>query len=579
MTKNKPAKGMMPFLLKRLLVEWKYLVLSIISLILIALMQFITPQINKTIFDEVIINKDLSLLSSQIALLLGVTLLLGLLNYFSSYVMTYLSQSTLISFKNDIYQHLLNQDFKFFETSKTGDLMTRINSDVRTIQDLISSSSLSLVASIFTFVLVLSFMFAQNWQMSLLIVMTFPVLFSLNKTYARKMKATHRKSRTLGSKVSQHLQTSLSSVLLIKNFTLEKSSLQEYKDLNQESFDYSLEATKLSSKFNPMINFVTTLATAIVLGYGSYSVIKGTMTSGEVIAYLAYLRMIQGPIRSFSSMSNKIQQASVSFERIRELLDVEASIVSKENAQAVPMLKEGISFSNVGFSYDNNKEILKNINLRLNHGQVTALVGSSGSGKSTLTKLLSRLYDPSSGDILIEGLSLKDLNLKDLRNHVGIVSQDIQLIDGSLRDNILLGDANASEEDLIRVTQFAQIYDFIQSLPQGFDTQVGERGIKLSGGEKQRISIARVFLKNAPILILDEATASLDNESERGVQKALDTLIKDKTCLVIAHRLSTIHNADKIVVMDHGAIVEEGSHKELIKKKGRYNDLYQAQFA
>lgn len=570
---------MIPFLLKRLLVEWKYLVLSIISLILIALMQFITPQINKTIFDEVIINKDLSLLSSQIALLLGVTLLLGLLNYFSSYVMTYLSQSTLISFKNDIYQHLLNQDFKFFETSKTGDLMTRINSDVRTIQDLISSSSLSLVASIFTFVLVLSFMFAQNWQMSLLIVMTFPVLFSLNKTYARKMKATHRKSRTLGSKVSQHLQTSLSSVLLIKNFTLEKSSLQEYKDLNQESFDYSLEATKLSSKFNPMINFVTTLATAIVLGYGSYSVIKGTMTSGEVIAYLAYLRMIQGPIRSFSSMSNKIQQASVSFERIRELLDVEASIVSKENAQAVPMLKEGISFSNVGFSYDNNKEILKNINLRLNHGQVTALVGSSGSGKSTLTKLLSRLYDPSSGDILIEGLSLKDLNLEDLRNHVGIVSQDIQLIDGSLRDNILLGDANASEEDLIRVTQFAQIYDFIQSLPQGFDTQVGERGIKLSGGEKQRISIARVFLKNAPILILDEATASLDNESERGVQKALDTLIKDKTCLVIAHRLSTIHNAHKIVVMDHGAIVEEGSHKELIKKKGRYNDLYQAQFA
>lgn len=579
MNKRKKTRVMIEFIVKRLMVHWKYLVMSLISLTLVALMQFITPQINKTIFDEVIINKDYRMLVIQIGLLLGVTIVLGLLNYISSYFMTYLSQKTLISFKNDIYKHLLHQDFNFFETSQTGDLMTRLNSDVRTLQDLISSSTLSLFASVFTFVIVLIFMFIQNWVMSLLIILTFPILFYLNKTYSRKMKATHRKSRTMSSKVSNHLQTSLSSVLLIKNFALENENIKNYEALNQESFDYTLESTKLSSKFSPLISFVTTLGTAIVLGFGSYLVMEGSVSVGEIIAFQAYLRMIQTPIRSFASMGNKIQQALVSFERIEELLDVEAKIVSKDNAEAFPRLDSGIVFSDVNFAYDTGAQVLSNINFELKHGEVTALVGSSGSGKSTLTKLMSRLYDPSSGDITVDGYSLKDLDLHDLRNHVGIVSQDIQLIDGTLRDNILLSDQGADEAKLREVCTQANIMDFIDSLPNGFDTQVGERGIKLSGGQKQRISIARVFLKDAPILILDEATASLDNESEKAIQMSLDALIESKTCLVIAHRLSTIHKANTIVVLDHGKIIEQGNHNELLKTKGRYHDLYQAQFA
>lgn len=570
--------SMLSFVFKRVLNQWPFIAFSLGSLVLIAFLEFSIPQITQRIIDEIIPSKSVSQLVVTIATLLGFALALSVLSYVSTYVMSRISQTAIVELREDLYHHVLKQDFNFFETQKTGDLMTRFSGDIKTIQDLISPNTLRLFSNVLTFIFVLGFMLTTDWRLTLLITLTFPFLYLLNFYFSRHIKTAFRLVRQSTAKINNHLQTSLTSVLLIKNFATEEFETERFGEVNKENKEHYLTAMRYQSLFSPSIDFINYVGMAIVLGYGTLQVFRGVLTVGNIVAYLAYLKLLQNPVRSFTQMVSRFQQSLVSYERIMDLYQAEPEIVDVLEPLELTGLKQEIRFNHVDFSYEAGQPILEDVTFVMPRGQVTALVGSSGSGKTTTTRLLTRLYDPTAGQVLIDGHDIRQYSLASLRQHVGIVSQDVELIDGTIRENIRYGTPAATEEELLVATVAAKLAEFIEGLPKGFETQVGERGIKLSGGQKQRIAIARVFLKNAPILILDEATASLDNESERHIQASLDNLLEQKTSLVIAHRLSTVLNADMILVMDKGRIVEQGKHLELLERHGRYQELYQAQF-
>ncbi|WP_314066204.1 ABC transporter ATP-binding protein [uncultured Vagococcus sp.] len=569
---------MLRFVFKRVLNQWPLIAFSLGSLVVIAFLEFSIPQLTQRIIDDIIPSKSVSQLLITIGTLLGFALALSVLSYVSTYVMSRISQTAIVELREDLYHHVLKQDFNFFETQKTGDLMTRFSGDIKTIQDLISPNTLKLFSNVLTFIFVLGFMLTTDWRLTLLITLTFPFLYLLNFYFSRHIKTAFRQVRQSTAKINNQLQTSLTSVLLIKNFATEEFETERFAGINDENKQHYLRAMRYQSLFSPSIDFINYVGMAIVLGYGTLQVFRGELTVGNIVAYLAYLKLLQNPVRSFTQMVSRFQQSLVSYERIMDLYQAEPEIVDVAVPLVLTGLKDEIRFNHVDFSYETGQPILEDVTFVMPRGQVTALVGSSGSGKTTTTRLLTRLYDPTGGEVLIDGHDIRQYSMASLRQHVGIVSQDVELIDGTIRENIMYGTPTASEEELLIAVMAAKLAEFIEGLPKGFETQVGERGIKLSGGQKQRIAIARVFLKNAPILILDEATASLDNESERHIQASLDNLLEQKTSLVIAHRLSTVLNADTILVMDKGRIVEQGNHEALLANHGRYEELYLAQF-
>lgn len=570
---------MLTFVFKRVAKEWKILVVSIIALILIALVEFKIPQVTQQIIDVVVPSKSKSLLFKSIATLAFFTVALNILSVASTYLMSKVSQQAVVSLRQDLYSHVLKQDLAYFENQKTGDLMTRLTSDVRTIQDLISPSTLKIFSNIVTFILVLGFLLFTDWKLSLLILITFPMLFLVNDYFSKKMKANFRSVRESVAKLNNHLQTTLTSVLMIKNSATEKFENERFEELNAEVKDNQLTATKTQSLFSPSMDMINFLGTVIVLTYGTLRIFEGQLTVGSMMSYLAYLRLLQNPIRSITSMISRFQQALVSYERLMDIHESHPEIEDAENPEVLKELHTGVSFEHVSFEYQTGKRVLNDVSFDIPKGKLVALVGSSGSGKTTVTKLLSRLYEPTDGMIKIDDMSLDNISLESLRQGIGVVSQDVELIDGTVLENITYGIPGKSREDVQVAIDAAKLTEFVDELSEGLETQIGERGVKLSGGQKQRIAIARVFLKNAPILILDEATAALDNESERYIQKSLEELLEQKTALVIAHRLSTIHNADTILVMEKGEIIESGNHQELIAQGGKYQKLYDAQFS
>lgn len=569
---------MLKFVFSRVINEWKIVVVSALALILIAIVEFNIPQVTQQIIDVVVPSKSKTMLFKAIGLLSLLTIARNVLSVISTYLMSKVSQQAVVSLRQDLYSHVLKQDYAYFENQKTGDLMTRLTSDVRTIQELISPSTLKIFSDIVTFILVLGFLLVTDWQLSVLIVITFPLLFLVNDYFSKKMKANFRKVRESVAKLNNHLQTTLTSVLMIKNAATEDYEQERFTGLNEEAKTNQLTATKTQAIFAPTMDLINFAGTAIVLTYGTLRIFEGQLTVGSMMSYLAYLRLLQNPIRSMTSMISRFQQALVSYERLMDIQESEPTIEDGLAPQLFNELKSGVVFKDVSFKYQAGREVLKQVSFDIPKGKLVALVGSSGSGKTTVTKLLSRLYEPTEGVIMIDGIPLAELSMNSLRKGIGVVSQDVELIDGTVLENIVYGTPGKQLADVHRAIASAKLTEFVNELPEGLDTQIGERGVKLSGGQKQRIAIARVFLKDAPIVILDEATAALDNESERHIQQSLEVLLREKTALVIAHRLSTIHHADTILVMEKGEIVERGNHEELIAAGGRYETLYQAQF-
>ena len=569
-------KNLLKYLAKHLKSFRRSIVILLITLASVSYLQFLQPQIIKNVIDKAIPYNDKKLLVILVITYLLFTILLGVFNYVNSILMVKISQSSITKLRNELFNHILSQDYAFFEDAKTGDLMTRLNTDIRSIQSLISTQSLSFITNSIQFVVILVFMFMMDFKLSLLVSLSFPLVYFLNKSFTKKMRQNYRKLRTLSSQMSNHLQTSLSSMELIKNFNTKELHSEDYENLNELSLQQNIRVSSLSAKLSPVISFVNTLAISSVWLYGALKVMDNTFSIGDITAYLSYLSMAQAPIRSFAGLANRFEEAKVSFERIEEILQVTPDIT--DHKDAVIFSPGDIKFNNVSFAYKTSNEVLKNINLRIKENETTALVGSSGSGKTSLIKLVSRLYEPTKGKITINDIDLDKIKIKSLRDKIAIVSQDIILLDGTIKENIIYGQDKISHEELERACANAEILDFINSLDDKFDTQIGERGIKLSGGQKQRIALARIFLKDADIIILDEATAALDNKTEKAIQETLDRLTQNKTTLVIAHRLSTIANADTIYVLEDGEISESGNHQELLNQNGVYAELYNSQF-
>ena len=554
------------------------LVINIILLFGLAFLNFLVPQFTKTIIDIALPKHSVSFLVEQVLWMLLATAAIGLFSFANAYLMQRLSLEAITDIRLETYKKLLHQDYSYYQDTKTGDLMVRLTSDIANIQSLISNNTLSLFSSFFTFFGVLGFIAYRNLNMALLITLTFPLLYLDIQFFRGRVREANSKMRSNLGKISNQLQSTFTQIELIKDYITEDYEEKKFGETVEQGNSYQLETTKWQNILSALTSFINTIGTAIVLLYGGYLIIHHAFSVGDLVAYLSYLALLQMPITQVSQVISNFQNALVSYDHVEDVLRVKEKIVEVVQPKAFPTLEQGIALKDVSFSYGDRNDVLSGLTFNIPVGKSTALVGRSGAGKSTLIRLLTRMYDTTSGGIYYDAVEIKDLSLKELRQHISVVSQEVAIIDGTIRDNIRYGSFSSTDDDIWQAAKLADISEFIDACPQKMDTQVGERGVKLSGGQKQRLSIARAFLKNAPIVILDEATAALDNESEKQIQQAFDNLMKDRTSIVIAHRLSTIHNAYQIVVMDGGKVVEQGNHETLLAKDGLYKKLYDLQF-
>ncbi|MCI2171676.1 ABC transporter ATP-binding protein [Schleiferilactobacillus perolens] len=569
---------MIRFFARQLADAKRYLIAVMVMLVGTAAIQYAIPRITQSMIDQVIPKKEVGILALSVGALLVLTAVTGLLSAGSNYLLARVSQSAVARLRNTLFGHALNQDFAFFETSKTGDLMVVLTSDVNALQGLLSPNALGLFGSILTAVVVLVIMLIQNPVLTGLIVLTFPILFIVNLFFSRLIHGAWRRVRQSTGTMNNQIQESLASILLIKSMATEDQTTATFAKVNEDNRKNQLAATTYFAEFSPVIDFVDYLGTALIIGVGAYQVMGNSFTVGGIVAYLSYLTILQAPVRSLTNLIDRFQQAVVSYERIENLLAQAPQVVDVPDPQPLPTFHEAVQFDHVDFHYGNGLPVIQDVSFDLPKGETVALVGSSGAGKTTITKLLDRFYDVTAGQITFDGIDIRQVRARDLRRQIGVVTQDVLLLDTSIRDNIAYGLGTVTDDAVWAAAEAANIADFVRSLPDGLNTRVGERGVRLSGGQKQRIAIARIFLQDAPIVVLDEATAALDNETERFIQTSFDRLMTNRTSLVIAHRLSTIQHASEILVVEDGKIVERGTHQELLDKNGRYAQLYALQF-
>ncbi|MBC8080892.1 MAG: ABC transporter ATP-binding protein, partial [Gorillibacterium sp.] len=461
---------------------------------------------------------------------------------------------------------------------KTGEIISRMINDAEQTKSLVETGMMNIWLDMFTLIIAAVFMFHMDFGLTLVAIAIFPFYaISVKTLYKRLRMLTKSRSQAL-AEMQGYLYEHVNGMPVIKSFTLEKHESGQFGRRNGRYLERALSLTRWNAMTNSIINTLTDIAPLLVIGYGGYQVILGKMSLGTFIAFFAYLERLYSPLRRLVNSSTELTQASASLDRVMELMDEPYDIVDTPTAKSISHVTGKIQFENVSFRYDASTDwVLSKLNLTIWPGETIALVGMSGGGKSSLISLIPRFYDVQEGSIRIDDMDIRDVTIHSLREQIGMVLQDNTLFSGSVKDNILLGNPQATDDEIIRAAQAANADDFIQSLPNGYDTEIGERGVKLSGGQKQRVAIARVFLKNPRILILDEATSALDLESEHLIQEALEILTEGRTTLIVAHRLSTITHADQIVVIENGQITEKGKHAELMELDGSYARLFNVQ--
>jgi len=531
----------------------------------------------KPALDEIFIKKNSEMLLWIPFVIVVLYFFKGFCNYAQTMIMSYIGQRIIADLRNRLYWQIQKQSLHFFAEHPTGVLMSRITNDVSSIQGAVSEAVTSLFKDTFTLIFLVFVVFYRDWQLASIAMLVFPLtIFPIAKFGKKMRKVAVRTQVTMGA-LNTILQETLSGIRIVKAFCREDYESQRFAQRNEHLFRLTLKTVAVSALSSPFMEFLGGIGIAAIIFYGGHQVIKGTSTPGTFFSFLTALIMLYEPVKRLTNVNNTIQQGIAGAERVFAIIDREPDIKDKPKAYELPKIREGIELRNVSFSY-NKQPVLRNINLKIKVGEVVAFAGMSGGGKTTLVSLIPRFYDVTEGQILIDGHDIRDVTITSLRRQIAIVTQQTILFNDTVRNNIAYGDFEKSEEEIIEAAKAANAHDFIMKLPCGYDTVIGEQGAMLSGGERQRISIARALLKNAPILILDEATSSLDTEAEIEVQKALENLMQGRTTLVIAHRLSTIRGADRIVVMVNGEIVEEGTHDELMNLKGEYYKLYMMQF-
>jgi subfamily B ATP-binding cassette protein MsbA len=550
---------------------WKHLALAAVIIVANSLLGLALPLAIRGVIDSTLQAGNQRLLNLITLGLLALFAAQAVLGFGQSYLVGWTGERVVADLRQSLYAHLQSMPLSFFASSRVGELLSRLGNDVMTIQEAVTTTVLSLLSQTIMFVGGLIIILLMSWRLSLVMLAIVPLAVVGMLLLGRSVRRISKQVQDSLADVSSMADESLSGVRIVKSFAREPYEIARYSAGVERLLGHAIERVRLRSIVGPLIGFLGFASIAIVLWFGSREVIAGRLTPGQLVSFLLYTMMIASPLASFVSLYAQTQQAMGASERVFDLLDTPPEMQDAPDALPIPPIVGEVRFEGISFDYRDasaEREVLSGIDILARPGEVVALVGPSGAGKTTLVNLIPRFYDPTTGRLLIDGHDIRTVTMSSLREQIGIVPQETALFSGTVRDNIAYGRLEASQEEIEEAARAANAHDFVQAFPAGYDTVVGERGVKLSGGQRQRIAIARALLKNPRILILDEATSSLDSESELAVQEALMRLMRDRTTFVIAHRLSTVTSADRIVVLENGRVVEQGSHADLLAQDG-----------
>ena len=536
------------------------------------------PWIIKDMIDEVLADKNGTMLNWIAASIIAIFIVRGLFWYGQNYLMSYVGQSVIIDIRAAVFKKLQRLSVSFYDKNKTGTIMSYVTNDVNALQSAMVENTIEMITEGFILIGSVVAMIYLDWRLTLFTVCTFPVVLWFMEFFGKKIRKTGGRIQECTADITSVLQESVASARVIKSFVREDYEVDRFDVENRANFRANMKNAQLMATLTPVVELVAAIGVTMIIWYGGNNVINGTITAGSLVAFLTYAVNISNPIKRLTRVIGNIQKALAAAQRVFMIIDMPEEIAESRDAKQLPEVSGKVEFKNVSFAYDDKGNVITDLSFSVKPGEVIAIVGPSGAGKSTIANLLPRFYDVNKGDIKIDGHSVREVTLDSLREQVGIVPQETMLFNGSVYNNILYGRLDATKEEIEAAAKAANAHDFIMQLTDGYETKLGDRGVNLSGGQRQRIAIARAILKNPRILILDEATSALDTESERVVQEALDRLMVGRTSFVIAHRLSTVKNADKILVLEKGNLVESGTHDELLALDGLYAHLYKIQY-
>lgn len=555
----------------------KRLLIAMLSMVFVSVLTSGQAYIIKPLMDKMFLSKDREMLNLIPFALVGLFLVKGVFYYCYSYMMERVGHTIIAELRKKLFSHMQILPISFFQKTPTGELISRVISDVLLLQSAVSTALIGILKDLFSVIGLLTVLFYMNWKLALFSLIYLQVTIIPIVHFGRKYRQLSTQCQEKIAQTTSILHETIPGNRIIKAFLTEKREINRFSQTVDQLLGITIRDIQVRSLSHPIMELLGGLGIALILWYGGRQVLNGAATPGTFLSFLAALIMVYEPIKKVSNINSTVQQGVASAIRVFNVLDQKPE-TEHENALNLPELRREITFDNVSFRYDDKTEVLKNINLHVKAGEILAIVGPSGGGKTTLVNLIPRFFDATDGQILIDNHNIREATFTSLRRQIAMVTQQTILFNDTVRNNISYGSPDSSENEIIAAAQAAYALDFIDGLPDGFNTIIGESGSRLSGGQRQRIAIARAILKNAPILVLDEATSALDTESEREVQKALENLMKNRTTFVIAHRLSTIRSADKIIVMENGRIAEQGTHEYLLNQKGLYETLHTMQF-
>jgi subfamily B ATP-binding cassette protein MsbA len=556
---------------------WKTLLVSATLLLGRAGMELVPPLFQRAIVDQVITAQDLSRLGMLIGGLVGVYALQQVIDAGDMFIRHALGEKFILDLRVRIYAWLQRLSLSFFEQTSTGELMSRVTNDVNALESFVTHGSALTMVDLLRLCGGAAILFVLDARLALLVLLPVPVLAVSLRYFNTRIRPVYRRVRARLGGINARLQDSLSGIRVIQAFAQEDRQLAQFAAESESYYRARVQGIRYWATFFPAMRFVAQLGTVIVLSAGSIMVVDGSLSLGTLVAFLSYVISFYEPINRLTEVDNVFQEAIAAGERIFELLDETAEIQDAPDAVELPPIQGSVAFEDVHFRYGTGDEVLRDVTFHMEPGEAVALVGPSGAGKTSIANLLCRFYDPIDGSIAVDGYALQQVTLASLRKQIAVVLQETFLFNTSIRENLLYGKPDATDEELVAATKAAYAHEFIEALPDGYNTEIGERGVKLSGGQKQRLALARAILADPRILILDEATSSVDAEAEYLIQQALESVLQGRTALVIAHRLSTIRNADKIIALEEGRIVEIGDHQALMQRGGLYSQLYQRQ--